>query len=108
MKQIKKEWRITSVYKEWNEQVQKEISNTNKEFNTECKRNVIGIMRRRNEWDEYIHKERRTEGTKERSKQGMDKEMCMERKNEMKKYIRKEAKKEIRINIYEECKMQCV
>ena len=38
----------------------------------------------------------------------MDKEMCMERKNEMKKYIRKEAKKKIMIDIYEECKMQCV
>ena len=49
MKEIKKEWRRKCAQKEWNEQVQKEISNTNKEFNTECKRNVIGIMRRRNE-----------------------------------------------------------
>ena len=38
----------------------------------------------------------------------MDKEMCMERKNEMNMYTRKEAKKEIMIDIYEECKMQCV
>ena len=48
MKQIKKEWRRTFAYKEWSEQVQKERSNTNKEFNTEWKRNVRGIMRRRN------------------------------------------------------------
>ena len=49
MKQLKKEWRRKCAYKEWDEQVQNERSNTSKEFNTEWKRKVRGIMRRRNE-----------------------------------------------------------
>ena len=38
----------------------------------------------------------------------MGTEHCVQREDEMKKYIRKEAKKELMIDIYEECKMQCV
>ena len=54
----------------------------------------------------YIRKEGQKEQRKEANTEWT--KMCIEIKNEMKKYIRKEAKKEIMIDIYEECKMQCV